>query len=206
MTFETYISFFLLSLVFMVIPGPTVLLVVSQALTSGRRSVLPLVAGVGLGDLLAMSLSFAGIGTVLAASAFWFSLLKWAGAIYLIYLGIKAWRQPLFTNGEARAASSGRAQFVSAFLTTALNPKSIIFFIAFMPQFVVQTSPVLPQFMLLGASYLGISIVNAAGYAAFAGHLHGLIKGPGVIKQFNRFGGSVLIGAGLLTAAVKRNQ
>jgi threonine/homoserine/homoserine lactone efflux protein len=206
MTFETYISFFLLSLVFMVIPGPTVLLVVSQALTSGRRSVLPLVAGVGLGDLLAMSLSFAGIGAVLATSAFWFSLLKWAGAIYLIYLGIKSWRRPLTTDAEARATNSGRAQFLSAFLTTALNPKSIIFFIAFMPQFVVQSSPALPQFMLLGAIYLGIGMMNAAGYAVFAGRLHGLMKGPNVIKHVNRFGGSVLIGAGLLTTAAKRNQ
>ncbi|MGQ0709002.1 MAG: LysE family translocator [Rhodoferax sp.] len=204
MAFENYIAFFLASLIVVLIPGPTVMLVVSQALSSGRRSVIPLAAGVGLGDLLAMSLSFAGIGAVLATSALLFSVLKWIGAGYLVYLGVKAWRAPISVGGEAQKSSSGRSQFVSAFLTTALNPKSIIFFVAFVPQFVAHSSPVLPQFILLGATYLALGILNAAAYAVFAGQLRTLLKEPRAIKHFNRVGGSVLIGAGLLTATAKR--
>lgn len=205
MSFENYIAFFFASLVVVLIPGPTVMLVVSQALSSGKRSVIPLAAGVGLGDLLAMSLSFAGIGAVLAASALWFSVLKWAGAAYLIYLGIKAWNAPVSVGQAAQKSSSGGSQFASAFLTTALNPKSIIFFVAFVPQFVSHSSPVLPQFILLGATYLALGIVNAAAYAVFAGQLRTVLKEPKAIKRFNRVGGSVMIGAGLLTAAAKRS-
>ncbi len=205
MSFDNYIAFFLASLVVVFIPGPTVMLVISQALSSGKRSVIPLAAGVGLGDLLAMSLSFAGIGAVLATSALLFSALKWAGAGYLIYLGLKAWRAPATASGEAQVSSSGRSQFASAFLTTALNPKSIIFFVAFVPQFVSHTSPVLPQFVLLGATYLVLGILNASAYAIFAGRLRTALKAPKAIKCFNRVGGSVLIGAGLLTAAAKRS-
>ncbi len=205
MSFETYFAFFLTSIVFVLIPGPTVMLVVSQALSSGKRSVIPLAAGVGLGDLLAMSLSFAGIGAVLAASAFLFSVLKWTGAAYLIYLGIKAWRAPVTVGSNTQKSSSSCSQFASAFLTTAFNPKSIIFFVAFLPQFVSHSSPVLPQFALLGATYLALGILNATAYAAFAGQLRTLLKAPKTIQRFNRFGGSVLIGAGLLTAAAKRS-
>jgi threonine/homoserine/homoserine lactone efflux protein len=186
------------------IPGPTVMLVVSQALSSGKRSVIPLAAGVGLGDLIAMSLSFAGIGAVLAASAMMFSVLKWIGAVYLVYLGVKIWKAPVSVGRKDEKSQSGSTQFASAFLTTALNPKSIIFFMAFLPQFVSHSSPVQPQFLLLGATYLVLGILNAAAYAAFAGRLRTALKEPKVIKYFNRVGGSVLIGAGLLTAAAKR--
>jgi threonine/homoserine/homoserine lactone efflux protein len=205
MSLETYMTFFLTSLVVVLIPGPTVMLVLSQALSSGKRSVIPLVAGVGLGDLIAMSLSFAGIGAVLATSALLFSLLKWAGAAYLIYLGVKAWRAPVAVSQETRKASSARSQFASAFFTTALNPKSIIFFVAFVPQFVQHSAPALPQFVLLGATFLVLGILNAAAYAAFAGQLRTLLKEPRAVKYFNRAGGSVLIGAGLLTAAARRS-
>ena len=206
MSFQTYAAFFLASTVFVLIPGPTVMLVISQALSSGKRSVIPLAAGVGLGDLLAMSLSFAGIGAVLATSALLFSTLKWIGAAYLLYLGVKTWNAPVSVEegkGNCQERSSG-AQFASAFLTTALNPKSIIFFIAFLPQFVSHASPALPQFLLLGSTYLILGMLNAAFYAVFGGRLRSLLKTPRAIKCFNRVGGSVMIGAGLLTAAAKR--
>lgn len=206
MSIQTYLAFVLASLVFVLIPGPTVMLVVSQALTSGKRSVIPLAAGVGLGDLLAMTLSFVGLGAVLATSALLFSVLKWAGAIYLVYLGVKIFRAPVSAMGSEIHAQtrSGRTQFLSAFLTTALNPKSIIFFVAFVPQFVSAHAPLVPQFLILGATYLLLGMLNAAAYASFAGKLRGLLQTPKAVKRFNRAGGSVLVGAGILTAAIKQ--
>jgi homoserine/homoserine lactone efflux protein len=184
------------------------MLVVSRAMSSGRRSVAPLVAGVGLGDLMAMTLSFAGLGAILTTSALLFSILKWAGAIYLIYLGVKIFRAPAAGDGaqaQDRAQESALSQFCSAFFTTALNPKSIIFFVAFVPQFVTSTAPLLPQFLLLGASYLVIGALNATAYASFAGKLRNVLRSPKAIGRFNRIGGSVLIGAGILTAAARRS-
>lgn len=206
MHIETYLAFVLASLVFVLIPGPTVMLVVSQALSSGKRSVIPLVAGVGLGDLIAMTLSFVGLGAVLATSALLFTLMKWAGAIYLIYLGVKIFRAPIPSSdeGSQRKQSSGWSQFASAFATTALNPKSIIFFVAFVPQFISPQAALLPQFIILGATYLALGMLNAAAYAVFAGKLRSLLQTPKAMKRFNRLGGSVLVSAGILTASVKQ--
>jgi homoserine/homoserine lactone efflux protein len=206
MSIESYLAFFLASLVVVLIPGPTVMLVVSQALSSGKRSVIPLAAGVGLGDLMAMTLSFVGLGAVLATSAVLFSILKWAGAIYLVYLGVKIFRAPVSAMGAEVSAqqSSGRAQFLSAFLTTILNPKSIIFFVAFVPQFVSPKAALVPQFLILGATFLALGMLNAAAYASFAGKLRSVLQTPKAVKRFNRAGGSVLVGAGILTATVKQ--
>ena len=91
MSLEVYIGFVLASSLILIIPGPTVILVVSQAIARGRKAVVPLVAGVVAGDFTAMTMSLLGLGALLAASAQLFTLLKWIGALYLIYLGIKLW-------------------------------------------------------------------------------------------------------------------
>ena len=92
MTFESWAAFTAASAVLLIIPGPTVLLVVSYALGQGWRTVLPMTVGVALGDFTAMTLSMLGLGALLAASATLFTILKWVGAAYLVYLGIRLWR------------------------------------------------------------------------------------------------------------------
>jgi threonine/homoserine/homoserine lactone efflux protein len=89
---EIWVTFVLAAMVLLIIPGPTIILVISQAIAHGRRAVLPLVVGVTLGDFTAMTLSLLGLGAILASSAALFSVLKWIGVVYLIYLGIKLWR------------------------------------------------------------------------------------------------------------------
>src|SRR5689334_22740796 len=98
---ENWAAFALASLALLLIPGPTILLVIGQSLGAGRRNALPLVAGVAAGDLTAMTLSLAGLGAVLAASALLFTMLKWAGAAYLVWLGIRLWRAPVGTAAAA---------------------------------------------------------------------------------------------------------
>jgi threonine/homoserine/homoserine lactone efflux protein len=175
---EIWAAFVLAATVVLVMPGPTILLVISQAISHGRKAVIPLVAGVTLGDFTAMTLSLLGLGAVLAASSALFSALKWIGAVYLIYLGIKLWRSNP-ENYDIRfsvAKTSNRSLFKSAFFVTALNPKSIAFFVAFLPQFISSQSETLPQCLLLGATFLFLAALNSALYAVFAGQLRDKVR------------------------------
>lgn len=207
MSLEMWITYIFATTLILIIPGPTIILVISQAVTNGRKSVAPLVAGVILGDFTAMTLSLLGLGAIMAASAALFSLFKWMGAVYLFYLGIKLWR----TNPESstiqheKEDASPRSLFKSSFLVTALNPKGITFFVAFLPQFISPHSPAFNQILILGGTFLFLALVNAALYAIFASQLRETIKKTSVRKWFHRCGGSALIGAGMFTAGVQRS-
>ena len=208
MSIEIWVAFVLAAMVVLIIPGPTIILVISQAIAHGRKAVLPLVAGVTLGDFTAMTLSLLGLGAILASSAAIFSVLKWVGAVYLIYLGIKLWR----SNPEkheirlSAARNSKQSLFKSAFIVTALNPKGIAFFVAFLPQFISAQSETFPQFLILGATFVFFAALNAALYALFAGQLRDTMQNTKVRRWFNRFGGSALIGAGVFTATLQRSS
>lgn len=208
MSLEIWIAFFVAATIVLIIPGPTILLVISQAISHGRGAVMPLVAGVTLGDFTAMTLSLLGLGAILATSAALFSVLKFIGAAYLIYLGIKLWR----TNPEkhkipsaARKPSSG-SLLKGAFVVTALNPKSIAFFVVFLPQFINPQGQTLSQLVILGTTFLVLATINAALYGFFAGHLRDSIGSPRVHRWLNRCGGSVLITTGAFTAVLQRSS
>ena len=202
MTFETWIAFALAAAAMLAVPGPTILLVIGQSLGAGRRNALPLVAGVALGDLSAMVLSLAGLGALLATSATAFTALKWAGAAYLVWLGMRLWRAPIGV-GAAPPLDARRA-LRQAYVVTALNPKGIAFFVAFVPQFLDPSLPFLPQAALLVATFVGLGALNAAAYALLAGRVSGAVGRPAVRRWLNRAGGTVLVGAGLATAAMRR--
>ena len=208
MNMEIWIPFALASTLILIIPGPTIILVISQAVTHGRRSVVPLVAGVLLGDFTAMILSILGLGAVLSASAALFAIFKWIGALYLIYLGIKLWKSNPENNSIQYNAknTSARSLLKSSFIVTALNPKSIAFFVAFLPQFIDPLKPTLTQLTLLGGTFLLLATINAALYALFAGQLSEHLRKGNVRKWFDRCGGSALIGAGIFTAGMQRTS
>jgi threonine/homoserine/homoserine lactone efflux protein len=206
MPLELWIAFAAASAALLAVPGPTVMVVVSYALGRGRHSGWATVPGVSLGDLTAMTVSLAGAGAVLAASAEVFTLLKLAGAAYLVWLGIQLWRaEPSL---EAITGASGtrslRAMFWNAYVVTALNPKSIVFFIAFVPQFVATDRPLLPQFAILVPTFVGLAAVNTALWAVLAGEMRARFTDPRALRLVNRIGGGFLIGAGLLTAVARR--
>jgi homoserine/homoserine lactone efflux protein len=207
MSLEIYITYVLATTLILIIPGPTIILVVSQAVTHGRKSVVPLAAGVVFGDFAAMTLSLLGLGAIMSASATLFTLFKWIGALYLLYLGINLWRANPKT-GYSQNGNKGispRSLFKSSFIVTALNPKGIAFFVAFLPQFISPSEPVFSQLLLLGGSFLFLALVNAALYALFASQLREAIRKTGVRKWFNRCGGTALIGAGIFTAGMQRS-
>jgi threonine/homoserine/homoserine lactone efflux protein len=207
MTFEVWFAFISVVLVFALIPGPTVILVVGQAITHGKKSVIPLVSGVLLGDFVAMSLSLIGLGAVLAASATLFLVLKWFGVAYLVYLGIKAWREePNMESALGESMTTSRsAMFKSSFLVTALNPKGIVFFVAFLPQFVSPASDVFPQLMILMFTFLGVISITISSFAFFASVVRQRIQGYQARKRFNQIGGGSLVGAALITATMQRS-
>lgn len=203
---DVLLAYLVATTIMLLIPGPTVLLVVSYGLAEGRRVVWSTAAGVVLGDFTAMSLSFLGLGAILATSAALFSVLKWVGALYLIWLGIKMWRaepRPPALEG-VRAGATHAAMLWHAFAVTTLNPKSIIFFVAFLPQFIDPARPALPQMVVLGSIFLVLACLNAAGYALLAGTARSAIRRPSILKAVNRTGGTLLIGAGIVTAALRR--
>jgi threonine/homoserine/homoserine lactone efflux protein len=206
MTLETYAAYLVATVIVLVIPGPTIMLVVSCSLTQGKRAALPLAQGVGLGDMAAMTASLAGLGALMSASAAVFTVLKWLGALYLIHLGIKTWRaNPDMGAAMARMpGGSGRTHCLRAFAVTATNPKSIAFFCAFVPQFISPASPMPPQALLLGGTFVVLAVVNAALYALLAVRARRTVASPRAMTLVNRVGGSALIGAGLVTAAMRR--
>ncbi len=206
MSLELWLAFSLASIVLLVVPGPTVMLVVSYALGHGKRSAWATVPGVMLGDLTALSVSLAGAGAVLATSATLFTILKYVGAAYLIWLGIKLWRaEPkLEVPQDPGARKNARSMFWSAYIVTALNPKGIIFFIAFLPQFVSPAQPVVPQLIILGATFLALATTSVAIWAMAAGEMRARFRKPQTLKLVNRFGGGFMICAGFLTAAARR--
>lgn len=207
MPFELWLTFVAASTALLLIPGPTVLLVLSYALSQGRRVAMASASGVALGDLIAMTASLLGLGALVLASATLFTVLKWVGAVYLVYLGIRLLRSAPTTGLEAPtdAVPDGRGVFWHAAAVTALNPKSIAFFIAFVPQFVTVTEALLPQFAILIATFVSLATVNALAYALLAGSLRNRLSQPGVIAWLTRAGGATLITMGLLTAALRRS-
>lgn len=208
MPFENWIAFAAASIVMLAIPGPTILLVISYALGHGRKAGTATVAGVALGDFTAMTASMLGLGALLATSAALFTVLKWIGAAYLIYLGIKLWRAPVIGGDASQGDVTGKERpmriFLHTYIVTALNPKSIVFFVAFLPQFLVPTLPWLPQMVIFETTFLVLAIINAALYGLLASAARNTIRKPSVQRVVNRTGGSLLIGAGLLTLGWKR--
>lgn len=208
MEFHTWLAFASASIALLLIPGPTVLLILSYAISQGRRVALATVAGVALGDIVAMSASLAGLGALILASSKLFVLLKWAGAIYLVYLGIKLFRSaPAASTGSLDDVlrASPRKVFAHSAAVTALNPKSIVFFIAFVPQFINPDAVLIPQFGVLVVTFVGLAATNALAYALLADKLRQKIAGPSVLPLLSRLGGGALVAMGVATATIRRS-
>ncbi len=206
MSFELWLAFIAASTIVLVIPGPTILTVISYSVSHGRRANIPLVAAVALGDSTALVFSLLGLGALLAASIFWFTVIKIIGGLYLLYLGIRLLR----TDGSRTELLSPKRPestwklFANTYLVTTLNPKSIMFFIAFLPHFIDQTSRVAPQMWLLATTFVVLATINAALYAGFAASARRLLNSSRAQRRFNLAGGSLLSIAGIWSLLAKR--
>jgi homoserine/homoserine lactone efflux protein len=206
MPLEPWLAFVAAAIVLLVIPGPTILTVISYSVAQGRRANVPLVAAVALGDSTALVLSLVGVGALLATSALWFSIVKWAGGLYLLYLGVRLVRAGIASTAIAvpAAPASRWRLFSNTYLVTALNPKGIIFFVAFLPQFISTQEDVTRQLWILAVTFIVLATLNASLYAIFAARARQLLASRRAQRRFNLAGGSLLSAAGLWALAARR--
>lgn len=209
MSIHVWLAFVAASVVLLLIPGPTVLLVIGDALSNRRHQAWGTVLGVGLGDAMAMTLSLAGAGALLRASATAFTVMKTIGGLYLICLGIKSILAAHQGAGEPKenrmisVSPSALRRFGRAWTVTVLNPKSILFFIAFVPQFLSGGSSFALQAMILLVTFVLLAMLNASLYMSLAGLLGAKLKDASMQRRVGYAGGGTLIAAGTLTLALK---
>ena len=206
MSLHLWLAFVAASAVLLIIPGPTILTVISYSVAHGKRAKLPLVAAVALGDSTALAVSLLGLGALLATSAFWFTAIKWVGGLYLLYLGIKLLRAGISPAVLAAPAAPGSRWklFANTYLVTALNPKGIVFFVAFLPQFIDPRAGVTQQLWVLALTFVCMAALNATLYAVFAGSARRLLASPRAQRRFNLAGGSLLSAAGVWALLARR--
>ena len=203
MTFHAWFAFAFASALLGLVPGPGVLSIVGYAIGAGRRVALASVAGMMVGNGLAMTLSLLGVGALLATSALAFGAVKWAGALYLVGLGLIALARSgreAGIDGERTEPVGARAAFLGNVLVGTFHPKTIVFFVAFAPQFIDPAASYRPQAALLVATFCGIVGLTDAGYALAAARAARLLSTPRARLWSRRAGGGTLVASGLATA------
>ena len=206
MNIEVWLTFVITASIILIIPGPTIIYVVGQSLTHGKKVSLPLSLGVISGDALCIILSLLGLSALLSLFATAFIVVKYLGAAYLIYLGFKMIRSNIKLNTQQINSSKYNAKsiFRDVFLVNALNPKGIIFYSAFMPQFVNHQQNIFFQFGILAITFLSLALINVIGYSLLASKTNELFNASKFIRPFNLTGGLSLICAGLYSAIVEK--
>jgi homoserine/homoserine lactone efflux protein len=204
LSIEIWVSFIFASLILCFSSGPTIFLVIVQSLNHGKKSVVPLVTGVLSGDLVAMSLSFAGLGFLLSTSVMLFNIFKLIAATYLFYLGIKAWRTKSNEVKVKNISINKGKVFKEAMLVTAFNPKGIIFYSAFFPLFIDAKKEIIPQLTIIAISFLLVAVASTYFYSAFSGYLGSKVKSAMFQSTFNKANGTMLMGAGVVTASMQK--
>jgi len=210
MTLQTFFLYLAAVFVLTVTPGPSVLMCITNGIHHGVRRAFAGALGSVTAVCLIMVVSAAGLGAILAVSEKVFLILKWCGVAYLAYIGVRTFFSTQSTigvdEGHAPATAKSRASlYWQGFLVGGSNPKALLFFTAFFPQFINPQAAQLPQFLVLGATFVCFELFWLTFYAHFAARVAPWLRTPGRAKMFNRLSGATFIGAGALLATVKRN-
>lgn len=210
MAVETWLLFLAASIGLSLTPGPNGLLSLTHGVIYGSRRTLFTVSGGVLGFALLMALSMAGLGALIAASEQVFTAVKWMGALYLVYLGIKTWRSPpvpvrAVNENEVDSGISPWYLFSRGFMVATSNPKVIIFFTAFLPQFIDPLVSQWSQFLVMAVTFCMIEFITEMTLAVGAQRILPWLGIGGNIKIFNRISGGTFIGAGLLLVTVEKS-
>ena len=205
---QTLLIFAVVAFVGIATPGPTVLLALTNGTRLGVKASLAGMAGAVLSDFVLIAAVALGLGALLAASEFWFSVVKWVGVVYLTYLGIRMLRSTgtLAVPSEDAPTEhpSGRAVFLRSFLVAVTNPKGYLFFSAFLPQFIIPAEPQLAQYAALAVTFAAIDFVVMLAYAAAGAQAMRWLRAKGVLWLDRLCGGALLALAGSL-ALYRRN-
>src|SRR3984885_9834222 len=202
MNIELFAAFLLITVVLIIVPGPIVTLIISTGATRGVRAALTTVAGTTFGNAILLAAIALGLNWVHGHADLLFTALRWTGAAYLIWLGVQAWRHA--GEGGSELKETGRTRFVRGVLVALSNPKTIVFFTAFLPQFIDPRLPAGPQLAAKSlASALGGGASDRA-WAVAAGMGRAWFMKPSRVKLLGRLSGTVLIGGGLWLSLARR--
>lgn len=200
---DVLLTFVAATALLIVIPGPNVALIVANSVAHGTRYGLLTVAGTASGVVVQLVLTVVGASAALDFLAASFDLLRWAGVIYLVWLGIAAWRAPPVDLGQVRPqARSARAIYLRGFVVCLTNPKTLLFCGAFLPQFVTPGPDATRQLVLLALAFFAVSTVLDGLWAILAGRLRALLVARAKLR--NRVTGGLLVGAGLGLALARK--
>jgi homoserine/homoserine lactone efflux protein len=203
MHLELYLGFVLASVILILIPGPNVSLIVANSIAYGTRYGLLTVAGTSSAIVLQLALTALGLTATLSILAGWFEWVRWIGVAYLMFLGIRQWFAPPVDLARTRPQPrSFRAIALRGFLISLTNPKTLLFYGAFFPQFLSHDAPIAPQVALLSLSFFTIAASLDTGWALLAGRVRGVLAIRGRLR--NRLSGGFLIGAGIGLALAHR--
>lgn len=201
---QLYAAFVAATVALILIPGPNVALIVANSLAHGSRYGLTTVAGTSSAMVVQLALTALGMTTLLGALANGFAALRWIGVAYLVYLGIKAWRAPAVDLTKVRPeARSLRAIYLRGFLVSLTNPKTLLFYGAFLPQFVTPGASLAGQLALLCATFLVVAIVLDGAWALLAAQFGTALAVNGRLR--NRLTGALLLGAGVGLAFARKS-
>ena len=206
MELHVYLAFFVATTIMIALPGPSVFLTVSHSISFGWQRALATVAGETLGIAVQLVIAAIGLTSLLNVVADAFEWFRWIGAVYLIYLGIKQWRhagEPLAFDASSVTKTN---LFVQGLVVTILNPKSLIFIAAFLPQFINTTRPLGLQFAVIVPSFLIITFTVTSIWALVIGNVSGFLKSQRAMKSVLRTAGGLMVVAGMGLALARRSN
>jgi threonine/homoserine/homoserine lactone efflux protein len=203
MHLELYLGFVLAAVILILIPGPNVSLIVANSIAYGTRYGLLTVAGTSSAIVVQLTLTALGLTATLGMLAGWFEWVRWVGVIYLLFLGIRQWRAaPVDLTRTRPQPRSFQALAMRGFLISLTNPKTLLFYGAFFPQFLSPDAPIAPQVAWLSLTFFAIAVGLDCGWALLAGRVRGVLAIRGRLR--NRLSGGFLIGAGIGLALAHR--
>jgi homoserine/homoserine lactone efflux protein len=207
MELSTWLTFFAASWAISISPGPGAIASMSAGLNHGFKRGYVTIFGLVLGIWTQLAVVGVGLGALVAASSTAFTVVKWLGVAYLVWLGIAQWRapaRPMVAVSDSGEVVSQRSMILRAWMINVVNPKGTVFLLAVVPQFMNLSQPLLPQYLTIGATLAFTDMVVMAGYTALAAKVLGALKEPSHIRVMNRTFGSLFVLAGSLLALFKR--
>jgi homoserine/homoserine lactone efflux protein len=201
-TFEIYIAYIVACFVIALVPGPTVTVIVANSLAHGSRAGLLNVAGTQLGLALMMAILVVGLSSVIAALGWLFDWLRWAGAAYLVWLGWKLLRAPEAMVDIQKSSVPKGGFLLQGFLVLMANPKALLWFGAFIPQFIDPTGNYVGQIVVLGVTAMAVALVSDGAYAVVTGRASAMLSRKRV-RLVSRLSGGFLIGGGIWLALTR---
>jgi threonine/homoserine/homoserine lactone efflux protein len=193
---DSYLAYLGVSAALILAPGPSILLIVSNSIAGGARRGLATVAGTSAAMMIQLAVAGGGVTSLMLVLSAWLGYLQWAGIAYLCWLGLKSWRDA----GGATVAVAGPpagSAFGQGFVVSLTNPTTLLFFAAFLPQFVDPARSAGLQTLVLCASFWAMALVFDSGYAVLAGRVRGLFDKPGRERLRERISSAIMLAAGV---------